>query len=97
MGRGSFGGEFKASHCNQWSFGTRLFSNYFEDLFILERGAADTHRDKVTDVTDHRAAVGVGDGKISEVQVSCFNTLSVGAVKGEVVPDDGRPYVHSRC
>jgi len=28
-GRGSFGGEFGASHCNQWDFATRLFPNYF--------------------------------------------------------------------
>jgi len=34
-GRGSlsFGGEFGASHCNQWGLWDALFSNYFEDLF----------------------------------------------------------------
>jgi len=31
-GRGSFGGEFGASHCNQWGTCDALFSNYFEDL-----------------------------------------------------------------
>ena len=30
---GSFGGEFGASHCNQWGLCDALFSNYFEDLF----------------------------------------------------------------
>jgi len=34
-GRGSFGGEFGASHCNQWGLCDALFSNYFEDLFLL--------------------------------------------------------------
>jgi len=32
--RSSFGGEFVASHCNQWGFCDALFSNYFEDLFV---------------------------------------------------------------
>jgi len=32
-GRGSFGGEFGTSHCNQWGLCDALFSNYFEDLF----------------------------------------------------------------
>jgi len=31
-GRGSFGDEFGASHCNQWGLCDALFSNYFEDL-----------------------------------------------------------------
>jgi len=31
--RGSFVGEFGASHCNQWGLCDTLFSNYFEDLF----------------------------------------------------------------
>jgi len=32
-GRGSFRGEFGASHCNQWD-GNALFPNYFgKDLF----------------------------------------------------------------
>ena len=31
-GRGSFGGEFRESHCNKWGFYDALFSNYFEDL-----------------------------------------------------------------
>ena len=31
--RGSFGGEFGASHCNQWGLCDALFSKYFEDLF----------------------------------------------------------------
>ena len=31
--KGSFGGEFGASHCNQWGLCATLFSNYFEDLF----------------------------------------------------------------
>jgi len=31
-GRGTFGGEVGAHHCNQWVFATRLFSNYFEDF-----------------------------------------------------------------
>ena len=30
--RGRFGGEFGASHCNQWSLCDALFSNCFEDL-----------------------------------------------------------------
>ena len=34
-GRGSFGGEFGASHCNQWGLCNVLCSNYFEDLFVL--------------------------------------------------------------
>jgi len=33
-GKGSFGGEFGASHCNQWGLCDALFSNYFEDLFF---------------------------------------------------------------
>jgi len=33
--RGSFVGEFGASHCNQWGLYDSLFSNYFEDLFIM--------------------------------------------------------------
>jgi len=33
-GRGSFGGEFWASYCNQWGFATQIFPNYFgQDLF----------------------------------------------------------------
>ena len=32
-GRSSFGGEYGASHCNQWGLCDALFSNYFEDLF----------------------------------------------------------------
>jgi len=27
------GGEFEASHCNQWGLRDALFSNYFEDLY----------------------------------------------------------------
>jgi len=34
-GRGSFGGEFEASHCNQWGLCDALFSNYFEDLLVF--------------------------------------------------------------
>jgi len=34
-GRCSFGGEFGASHCNQWGLCDALFSNNFEDLFRL--------------------------------------------------------------
>ena len=34
-GRGSFVGEFGASHCNQWGLCDALFSNYFEDLLVL--------------------------------------------------------------
>jgi len=33
-GRGSFGGEFGASHSNQWGLCDALFSNYFEDLTV---------------------------------------------------------------
>jgi len=33
-GKGSFGGEFGASHCNQWGLCDALFSNYFGDLLI---------------------------------------------------------------
>jgi len=33
-GRGSFGGEFWAPHCNQWGLCDVLFSNYFEDLYF---------------------------------------------------------------
>jgi len=32
-GKRQFGGEFGASHCNQWGLCDALFSNYFEDLF----------------------------------------------------------------
>jgi len=28
-------GEFGASYCNQWDLCDVLFSNYFEDLFVL--------------------------------------------------------------
>ena len=31
-GRASLGGEFGASHCNQWGLCDALFSNYSEDL-----------------------------------------------------------------
>jgi len=31
-GRGSFGGEFGASYCNEWDLCKALFSNYFENL-----------------------------------------------------------------
>ena len=34
---GSFGGEFGASHCNQWGLCDALFSNYFEDLLAICR------------------------------------------------------------
>jgi len=34
-GRDSFGGEFGASHCNQWDLCDALFSNYFEDLLFV--------------------------------------------------------------
>jgi len=30
-----FEGEFGASYCNQWDLWDALFSNYFEDLFVL--------------------------------------------------------------
>ena len=36
-GKGSFGGEFGASHCNQWGLCDALFSNYFDDLLIWMR------------------------------------------------------------
>ena len=31
-----FGGEFGASHCNQWGRYDALFSNYFEDCLVSE-------------------------------------------------------------
>ena len=31
-GKGSSGGKYGASHCNQWGLCDALFSNYFEDL-----------------------------------------------------------------
>jgi len=34
-GRGSVGGEFGASHCNQWGLCNALLSDYFEDLLSL--------------------------------------------------------------
>jgi len=34
-GRGSYGGEFGASHCNQRGRSNVLFSNYFENLSNL--------------------------------------------------------------
>jgi len=34
-GKGSFGGEFGASHCNQWGLFDALTSNYFDDLFSI--------------------------------------------------------------
>jgi len=43
-GMGSFGGEFGASHCNQWGMCDALFSNYFEDLsFTTMLGASRLH------------------------------------------------------
>ena len=34
-GKGQFGGEFGASHCNQRGLCDALFSNYFEDLYTV--------------------------------------------------------------
>ena len=48
-GRGSFGGEFWSSYCNQWGLFDALFSNYFEDLFILHCVSKND-----TDVTHYR-------------------------------------------
>jgi len=39
-GRGSFVGEFGASHCNQWDLCDALLSNYFEDLLYLLTGGS---------------------------------------------------------
>ena len=35
-GRDRFGGEFGASHCNQWGICDALFSNYFQDLLVSD-------------------------------------------------------------
>ena len=33
--KGQFWGEFGVSHCNRWGICDALFSNYFEDLFLV--------------------------------------------------------------